>query len=278
VTQAIGSASFHVSLPGGVRQGVGRWYLLRLKGVFVVARRGAQSQISVSVNGRAALQLIVSLSPARRRAPPAPVINELDLVQGEVILPVLRRQVSIDESNYAQLEGLHGGDNTITVKEEGFGSTPLVSSVGVLPGTGLYETALGPSTLSIRAPTSVQVLVGKTARLPLTLVDSGDDARHVRLNVLSESSIAKINGAARAYVGTVSHRAPRKIEFTVRGTRVGLDTVTLSALSNASQPEAAVRVVVYRNARPTAAVLAASALLLLPAAAFLVLALRRPQH
>jgi hypothetical protein len=92
-------------------------------------------------------------------------------------VPVHGRTEPIDESNYAQLKGLHGGENTITVKVEGFGAKPLVPSVSVLPGSGLYETPRGPSALSLRVSRSLRIASGETIRLPITLLDSGDDAR-----------------------------------------------------------------------------------------------------
>jgi hypothetical protein len=273
-TRAIGTESFNIVLPAGARQGGGRWYLMRLKGGFTVRRAGATSQISVSVNGRAALQLLVSLGSRRLGAPAVPVIDELDLLQGETVLPVRQRQAAVDESNYVQLEGLRGGENTITVKEEGFGAKPLVSAVSVLPGSGLYETALGPSALSIHLPQTVRIRRDSAVWFPVTLIDTGDDARHTRVSISSSSPLVRISGPSGVEVGTVQAHRPRRIGFTLQGVQTGAATLMVSASSTASQPEASTQVVVYRYARSAAVVVLVSALMFLPSAALLVLSRR----
>lgn len=275
VTHTIGTASFHILLPRGARQGAGRWYLMRLKAMFFVRRTGALSEVSVSVNGYTALQLIVSLRRMHDGAPAVPVIEELDLLGGATVFLVRDRMASVDESNYAQLRGLRGGENTITVQELGLGATPLVSSVVVLPGSGLYATSFGPSALSIHVPRTVHIRQGEATRLPVTLIDTGDDARHTHVSISSGSPLVEIDGRSGAEVGTVPAHRPAGIDFTMRGVRAGTARVTVSASSAASQSEASTEVTVYRNGRSTAAVLIASVLLFFPSAALLVLALRK---
>jgi hypothetical protein len=277
IARAIGTTSFRVRLPPGARQGLGRWYLLRLKGVFSVRQTGAVSQISVSVNGYAALQLIVSPDPRRHGTPTVPVIDELDLLQGDIVFRARRPRTSIDESSYAELRGLRGGENTITIKEEGFGDKPLVSAVTVLPGSGLYEAKVGPSALSVRAPQHVRVQRGEVVRYVVAMADTGDDARHTRVNISSSSRLVAIVGHAAVEVGAVSEHRPVLLGFTLRGVQTGTADVTVSAFSQTSQPTATSHVTIYGYRRSAAATLIASGALFVPAAAFLLLALRRPR-
>jgi hypothetical protein len=196
------------------------------------------------VNGRAALQLIVSIGSQSGRAGAGPIIEELDLLHGETILAVRGGRALIDESNYVQLRGLHGGKNTIAVTEEGFGARPLVSSVRLLEGSGLCEAGLGPSTLSISGPMTIRVARGSTVHLPVTLVDRGDDARTTHVSIATSSSRVGIGAPLSADVGTAAEHRPRRVVFTLRDVQTGAATVTVTGSSTASKPEAATEVVV----------------------------------
>jgi hypothetical protein len=174
------------------------------------------------------------------------VVNELDLLNGETIVPVEHGSVLVDESNYAQLSGLHGGRNTITVLVESFAPDPAVRSVRVLPGSGVYSTPLGPSDLSIALPSTVRVAEGADVKTTVTLRNAGDAARRTILRIGGSNSTFAVVGKRAFSVGTVPTAAARRVAVTVHGSRAGRGTLEAVAKSAGGEPEASSEVVVFR--------------------------------
>jgi hypothetical protein len=228
----------------------------------------------MAANGRAGLQLIVGRNQGWR----VPVVNELDLLHGETIVPVDRSPVSIDESNYAQLEGLHGGRNTIAVTVEVFGTHPALRWVNVLPGSGVYATPIGPADLHIQLPTKILVAEGNTTNVRVILRDTGDAARRAQLRVSGYGSVFRLIGARTFDAGTVDPSHPKQVQIALRGGRAGRGTLEAVAKSTGGEPEAASEVVVFRYGRSAGATLMAGGLIALGTLGAIGLVMLKPRN
>jgi hypothetical protein len=86
-------------LPAHARQGGHTWYVVRLRALFRTRPSGAEAVVSVALNTRTVLQIIVQREPGAAH----PVIKELDLINGYHDAQMTGGATRIVESNYAQL-------------------------------------------------------------------------------------------------------------------------------------------------------------------------------
>jgi hypothetical protein len=204
-----------------------------------------------------------------------PVIDELDLVNGDTLVPTRGRRVIVDERNYVQLQAVRGGSNSVSVDVQAARPDSAVASVTALPGSGLYTTQLAPASLQLRAPREVRVRQGGTAVVEVALIDSGDSSRGTRVAISGAVGVARVLGAPIVRVGTVSSQRPTSIRFTIRGAKAGVARAVFLAASSSGQEHAFSNVVVYRQAAGPLAVMVVCAVLFVPSAIMTAFAVRR---
>jgi hypothetical protein len=249
-------------LPSGSKQGVGKWYLLRLK-LALTVRGGshrAPAQVSAATNGHAAIQMQVQPEASGHGI----VIDMLDLLQGETRQASSSPLVHATESNYLQLTGVHGGPNTLSVRVDSFGRDSVVDSARILPGTGIYATAKAPSNVSVKIPRAVRIRSGQAVSFPVRLVDAGDDARNVNITVSVSGAQVQLEHTSYR-VAAVTATRPRTIDIKLRARRPGRGTLKISALSSGNQAFGETTLILYPYRRSRLAVIIVCIAVFLPA-------------
>ena len=272
---AMAHRDFWISLPPGARQGRFRWYLLRLRTVVIARPNGAPAQISALVNGRAVLQWDVGPSPGEGPSG-RPVIDQLDLLNGETLEPLQVPYTTADESNYVQLRSVHGGANRVRVEVAGFGAGPLVEAIRIHTESGLYATPLRPAKLALHASGPVDASPAHDRRLRVTVSDSGDDARDVVVDLASVPAWVRLGSARERRIGTVRPGHPRHLSFVIRPLRSGLARLAITAESAAGESDITIRLKVGAHRHARTALMALAGLLFLPAVGLFAWSLRAP--
>jgi hypothetical protein len=235
---------------------------MRLRARLSIHRGGAPSQVSVSLNGRTAIQVIVQMKPGKRD----PVAEELDLIDGHRTLPIRGETLDIDEVNYVQLHSVHGGPNTVTVAEEAFGpKAPLVDATQVLPSSGLYETTTGPAHLTITAPAALRLGNDGRVKLDVTVTDQGLPAREVSAEVATASGTASAAAPRQRYLGDVAPGSPRYVTFVLKGGRSSGSHIRVRVTGSGGSPEADTHLLATAGDAPGGSDVAAIAIIMLPA-------------
>jgi hypothetical protein len=249
-------------LPAHSKQGPDRWYLLNLHVALTLREdvKAAPAQVSASTNGFATIQIQVGRAGHRHGA----VVDMLDLLQGEVRRTISSNLVTANESNYLQRSGVRGGANALSLRVESFGHNGIVQSARILSGTGIYVTAKAPSNLSIEAPRAVRIRTGSTVNLPVRLINTGDDARNVRLSVTANGDLLQL-GSSSYEIPVVATQKPQTVKIRLRTLQPGRITIDFNAVSSGNQPAAQTSVTLYPYKRSSLALVLVCVAVFVPA-------------
>jgi hypothetical protein len=269
------SRTADLRLPPGSRQGQGAWYLVRLAASIRTdaarIRAGSYANLSISLNDRTAVS--AELRAVKTHGRLRLVGSSLDLVSGRRPLLATSAGIAVDSVNYAQLSAVRGGDNAVTVRLDTYGQTGI-TGVRILPQTALLATQERPSTIDVKAPRAVDIPLHKSKPIPITISDTGDDARGVRVIVTGDPSVVDIQNGEQSF-GVVASGHARTLRVSVRphATRASVVQITVDSPGGQVNRQVLIRPVIERSESTSEVI--ASALFLLPAGLALVWVYRR---
>ena len=231
--------SVNFQLPDDASQGADDWYILNLTleaNVGPAAGPGAHNYVSVDTNGYTAAQ--IKFAPDMVAGQPAIRWSTFELFTGSASGVVLGRSVNISFRNYLQIRGVRPGTNDLTLRlEQPVGV--VVSSVRLLPGSGVYWGEFGPSSLTLDVDSSqTHVEVGDMLSLRYRVSSHGFPVRDAGIAAItSDPGLVSTGPTSRFFewLGTEEGRisfvalAPGKYTVTVEA---GSETTFATATTN----------------------------------------------
>lgn len=199
--------------------------------------------VSAATNGKTAAQIeIVTQRAADGRL--RTNWSSLDLTdgvrRGEAHLD---KDIEISMQNYARVNGIHAGKNTLTFRLETYDELRF-QSAEILPDSGVLTTSLGPARLSLRVETRTESLrPGRTFSIPFVVENRGGRAARDVVAILAAPPGIEVVGRKAVRARLVHDRI--RGEFRVKPARPGEYELTVGVTSeNANRPYATVKATV----------------------------------
>ncbi len=201
-------------LPDDARQGIGSWYIVNLvlkADLDPSASSHARNYVSVDTNGRTAAQIKLIDDVVAGRA--GTRWSTYEMFTGWASGVVFGDSIILHFRNYLQIQGVRPGTNNFTLRlEQPVGA--VVSSVQLLPGSGVYRGELGPSNLAVDASASVTRLhVGEMLSLQYRVTNGGFPARNVGVVAASSEPGLPATEPASRFLPWVSRDDEGPISF-----------------------------------------------------------------